>query len=255
MNSRLSATHPSLTAISSGKGGVGKTFLTANLASSLVRAGKKVLVVDCDLGLANMDILLGIAPALTLQDVVFEDRDVEEVIITTSAGFDLLPASSGVKEMGQLMYEKLQTIKEIINTVVPKYDHVFLDTGAGISEVVLQFNLFAPKNVIVLNKEPTSMTDAYAVIKVMYQRFQTKTFGIVVNSVGNENEAHKLFEHMDAVCKNFLHLPLHYLGHVIRHDAIPQSVVSQRILVQEAPDSVVGRNCRNIATAISNWNL
>jgi flagellar biosynthesis protein FlhG len=155
--------------------------------------------------------------------------------------------------MGQLMYDKLQTIKETIHTVVPEYDHVLLDTGAGISEVVLQFNLFAPRNVIVLNKEPTSMTDAYAVIKVMHQRFQTRTFGIVVNSVGDENEAQKLFDHMDGVCKNFLQLPLHYLGHIVRHDAIPQSVVNQRILVQEAPDSVVGRNCQTIAAAISNW--
>ena len=253
MNSQGNTTGPSITAIASGKGGVGKTFLTANLACCLVKTGKKVLVVDCDLGLANMDILLGLSPGLTLQDVIFEERDINDVIIPTSAGFDFLPASSGVKEMGQLIYEKLQTIKETINTVVPKYDNVLLDTGAGISEVVLQFNLFAPKNVIVLNKEPTSMTDAYAVIKVMHQRFQTKSFGIVINSVENENEAHRLFEHMDQVCKNFLSLPLYYLGHIIKHDTISRSIINQRILVQEVPDCIVGHNCRNIAEAITNW--
>ena len=102
----------SVTAVSSGKGGVGKTVLTANIASCLVRAGRKVLVVDCDLGLANMDILLGIAPRLTLQDVIFGEQEIRDVIVPTEAGFHLLPASSGVKEMGQLMYEKLQDIKE-----------------------------------------------------------------------------------------------------------------------------------------------
>lgn len=253
MNSRLSTPGTSLTAVASGKGGVGKTFLTANLASCFVSAGKKVLVVDCDLGLANMDILLGVAPDLTLQDVIFDGRDIRDVIVATGAGFDLLPASSGVKEMGQLMYEKLQTVKATLNTIIPEYDEILLDTGAGISEVVLQFNLFAPKNVIVLNKEPTSMTDAYAVIKVMHQRFQTKSFGIVINSVGDENEAHRLFAHMDGVCKNFLSLPLHYLGHIIRDDTVPQSVVNQRVLVQDAPECPVGLNCRSIAQAIGDW--
>lgn len=243
----------SVTAISSGKGGVGKTFLTANIASCLVRGGKKVLVVDCDLGLANMDILLGIAPRLTLQDVIFGEEKIRDVIVPTDAGFHLLPASSGAKEMGQLMYDKLQGIKEAISSVLPEYDEIFLDTGAGISEAVLQFNRFAPKNVIVVNKEPTSMTDAYAVIKVMHQRFQTRSFGLVVNSVGDETEAERLFRHMDGVCRNFLDLPLHYLGHMVRDDTIPRSIVKQQVLVQEEPDSIVGVNCQGIATAILNW--
>lgn len=139
---------PAITSIASGKGGVGKTFITANLASCLAKQGNKVLVVDCDLGLANMDILLGITPVFTLQDVVFGDRSVQDVIVSTEAGFDLVPASSGVKEMGQLLYEKIQMIKRTLDTVIPSYDHVLLDTGAGISEVVLQFNLFAPNNII-----------------------------------------------------------------------------------------------------------
>jgi len=243
----------SVTAVSSGKGGVGKTVLTANIASCLVRAGRKVLVVDCDLGLANMDILLGIAPRLTLQDVIFGEQEIRDVIVPTEAGFHLLPASSGVKEMGQLMYEKLQDIKEAINGILPEYDEIFLDTGAGISEAVLQFNRFAPKNVIVVNKEPTSMTDAYAVIKVMHQRFRTRSFGIVVNLVGDKTEAERLFRHMDGVCRNFLDLPLHYLGHMVKHDTIPRSIVRQRVLVQEEPDSVVGLNCRGIAAAILDW--
>ena len=250
---RMKPTKPAITSIASGKGGVGKTFITANLASCLAKQGNKVLVVDCDLGLANMDILLGITPVFTLQDVVFGDRSVQDVIVSTGAGFDLVPASSGVKEMGQLLYEKIQMIKKTLDTVIPSYDHVLLDTGAGISEVVLQFNLFAPNNIIVLNREPTSLTDAYAVIKVMYQRFARESFGVIVNSANDEKEAGRLFRHIDAVSRDFLDLPLHYLGYVVTDGAVPNSIVNRKVLVNIHPDSGVGMNCASIARAIATW--
>lgn len=244
---------PVITSIASGKGGVGKTFIAANLAACLVRDGKRVLVVDCDLGLANMDILLGIAPRFTLQDVVFGDQAVQDVIISTKAGFDLVPASTGVKEMAQLFYEKIQMIKSTLDSVFPNYDQVLLDTGSGISEVVLQFNLFAPKNIVVLNREPTSLTDAYAVIKVMYQRVGRKSFGIIVNSARDEKEGDRLFGHIDSVSTEFLGLPLHYLGHVVTDDAVPRSILNREILAHAYPRSRVAMNCSSIARAISNW--
>ena len=249
----MEPTKPVITSIASGKGGVGKTFITANLASCLAKEGNKVLVVDCDLGLANMDILLGITPIFTLQDVVFGNRSVQDVIVSTEAGFDLVPASSGVKEMGQLLYEKIQMIKKALDTITPGYDHVLLDTGAGISEVVLQFNLFAPNNVIVLNREPTSLTDAYAVIKVMYQRFAREAFGVIVNSANDEKEADRLFRHIDAVSRDFLELPLHYLGYVVKDPAVPDSIVNRKVLVKTHPTCGVGLNCSNIARTISEW--
>jgi flagellar biosynthesis protein FlhG len=249
----MKAKKPFITSIASGKGGVGKTFITANLASCLAKDGNKVLVVDCDLGLANMDIRLGITPMFTLQDVVFGNRSVQEVIVSTEAGFDLVPASSGVKEMGQLLYEKIQMIKSSLDTLIPDYDHVLLDTGAGISEIVLQFNLFAPNNIIVLNREPTSLTDAYAVIKVMCQRFARQSFGIIVNSANNEKEADRLFRHIDAVSRDFLDLPLHYLGYVVTDGAVTNSIVNHRVLVDTHPGSGVGMNCSHIARAIPKW--
>jgi len=249
----MESTKPVITSIASGKGGVGKTFITANLASCLAKGGDKVLVVDCDLGLANMDILLGITPMFTLQDVVFGDRRVEDVIVSTKAGFDLVPASSGVKEMGQLLYEKIQMIKKALDTITSGYDHVLLDTGAGISEVVLQFNLFAPNNIIVLNREPTSLTDAYAVIKVMHQRFARNFFGVIVNSANDEKDASRLFTHIDAVSRDFLELPLHYLGYVVRDQAVPDSIVNRKVLVNIHPDSGVGMNCASIAGAMATW--
>lgn len=249
------STKPVITAIASGKGGVGKTFITSNLAACLAMDGNRVLVVDCDLGLANMDILLGIAPAFTLQDVVFGDKTIKDIIISTEAGFDLVPASSGVKEMGQLLYEKITLVKSTLETIFPEYDQILLDTGAGISEVVLQFNLFAAKNVVVLNKEPTSLTDAYAVIKVLFQRFRRKSFGIIVNSANDAQEADRLFNHINAVCENFLGLSLQYLGHIVRDDAVPQSIVSQNVLVKQEPFSKISENCVAVSRAVFDWNI
>ncbi len=242
-----------ITSIASGKGGVGKTFIAANLATCLVKQGRKVLVVDCDLGLANMDILLGITPEYTLQDVVFGGLSVQDVIISTKVGFDLVPASSGVKEMGQLLYEKIQMIKSTLDSIIPNYDEVLLDTGAGISEVVLQFNLFAPRNIIVLNREPTSLTDAYAVIKVMYQRFGRDAFGIIVNAATDENQADRLFGHIDGVCKEFLGIALHYLGHITADNAVPRSILERQVLAHAHPDSEVSMNCCSIAKSLFSW--
>ena len=159
---------PIVSSIASGKGGVGKTFITANLGACLARKGQRVLVVDCDLGLANMDILLGITPPFTLQDVVFGDKTIEEVVISTEAGFDLVPASSGVKEMGQLIYEKIEQVKNTLNSILPEYDQILLDTGAGISEAVLQFNLFAPRNIIVLNRLLKDFNDFKCAVNESY---------------------------------------------------------------------------------------
>ena len=249
----MESENPVIVSIASGKGGVGKTFITANIATSFAMDGKRVLVVDCDLGLANIDVLLGISPRFTLQDIVFGDRSVRDVVISTTAGFDLIPATSGVKEMAQLLYEKIQLMKSTLESICDEYDCVILDTGAGISEVVLQFNLFAPKNIIVLNKEPTALTDAYAVIKLMHQRFGRHSFGIIVNSAKDEKEASRTFGHMDSVCRQFLGFPLNSLGYIVNDDAVPRSIMNREILVHAYPKCEAAINCSSVARAISEW--
>ena len=244
---------PLIASISSGKGGVGKTFITVNLAACLARKRKKVLVVDCDLGLSNIDIMLGINPKLTLKDVIFGDVNVDDVLITTKGGFDFVPTSSGAKEMAQLLYENIETIKNAIANIAEGYDYVLLDIGAGISETVLQFNLFASRNIIVLNRELTSLTDAYAMIKVIYQMFGRNSFDIIVNSVRDEEEGKKIFNHIDAICGKFLGFPLHFLGHIVYDDSVQHSIMKQQLLMQVSPGSIPARNCVRIADVMTRW--
>jgi flagellar biosynthesis protein FlhG len=242
---------PVITSISSGKGGVGKTFITVNLAACLAQSGKKVLVVDCDLGLANVDIMIGVHPEVTLKDVMFGDLNLREVAISTPYGFDFVPASSGAREMTQLLFENIEKIKATLGEAALKYDHVLLDNGAGIAENVLQFNLFAQKNVIVLNRELTSLADAYATIKVIYQMFGRDSFHIIVNSVAGTEEGKKIFHHIDSICNKFLGFPLIYLGHVTHDQAVPLSIMQQQPLVRRFAQSIPAADCFAIAGRIA----
>jgi flagellar biosynthesis protein FlhG len=244
---------PVIASISSGKGGVGKTFVSVNIAACLAQRGKKVLIVDCDLGLANVDVMIGVNPRFTLKEVVFGDTDIDDVAMQTKYGFDFVPASSGAAEMVQLMYEDIEKIKEALGKLAQQYDLVILDTGAGISESVLQFNLFANKNVIVLNRELTSLTDAYATIKVIYQAFGRNSFNIIVNTARSEEEAKNIFNHIDSICKRFLGFPLHYLGHIVYDEAVPRSIMKQEILVHLDSKSPPALHCSAIAGNMANW--
>jgi flagellar biosynthesis protein FlhG len=240
---------PLIFSVTSGKGGVGKSFITTNLATTLAKQGKKVLVADCDLGLANIDIMLGINPVLTLKDVVFGTLHLKDVILPTAGGFDLIPASSGVREMAQLLFEKIQTIKDML-LEIEGYDIILLDTGAGISEVVLQFNLLAGQNIIVINRELTSLTDAYAMVKVMYQVFGRQSFSIITNNIKDEKEGAGIFKNIDTISQRFLGFPLHYLGHVVQDDAVSKAILKQEMAVLAFPKSRISANFSQIGKAI-----
>jgi flagellar biosynthesis protein FlhG len=244
---------PVVTSVSSGKGGVGKTFATINLAACLSRMGRKVLIVDCDLGLANIDIMLGVNPQYTLKDVIFGSLEFPDVVISTKYGFDFVPASSGIKEMAQLLYENIDRINAAIGNIALSYDHVLLDTGAGISENVLQFTLFAKRNIVVLNRELTSLTDAYATIKVIYQTFGRHNFEIIVNSTRGDDEGKNIFAHIDTISGKFLGFHLNYLGQIPYDEAVSRSILKQEVLSFMNPQSLAAINCSLIAGKMADW--
>jgi flagellar biosynthesis protein FlhG len=242
--------NPVIVSVASGKGGVGKTCITINLAASLADKGNKVLLVDCDLGLANVDIMLGMRPHNNLKDVIFNDVDIRDVLMQTEAGFDLLPASSGVREMAQLLNEYIEKLKGVVTQVAQGYDYVFLDTGAGISDVVLQFNLFAGRNCVVVSKDLTSITDAYAMMKTMHRTFGRSAFEIIVNSVRDDEEGLKVFNHLESICKRFLDFSPRFLGSIPFDEAMPRSIMQQKALISLFPGSATAVKIGCIAQSI-----
>jgi flagellar biosynthesis protein FlhG len=193
--------------------------------------------------------MLGMSPQKTLQDVVFGKAELKDIIVPTKGGFDLIPSSSGVREMAQLLFEKIELIKTMILSFT-EYEVILLDTGAGIAEVVLQFNLLATKNVVIINRELTCLTDAYSMIKVLFQVFGRETFHIIVNSISDEKEADRLFAHLDSICKRFLGFSLHSLGYIAMDDAVPKSILRQELIVLTEPTSRIAHNFRRIAETL-----
>ena len=179
-------------AVISGKGGVGKTFITANLAASLSSMGRRILAVDADLGLANLDVVLGIDPQFTIQDVFQGNRSLDDVLIHTAQGFDLLPAASALPEGAAFTETLAENITSILSSLKHNYDIILFDAGAGVGDVVLFFAGLAHEILLVATPEPTSIIDVYATIKIISQLHKRNDFLLIVNQADpgycNESE-------------------------------------------------------------------
>src|SRR3982751_6354555 len=193
-----------ITAITSGKGGVGKTFLSANLATALARQGEKVLVLDADLGLANLDVVLNLYPKVTLHDVFTGGAALDDAILRAPGGFSVLLAGSGLVEYSRLTPEVRTQLENIIQTLAPRYDRILLDTGAGISDVVLYAVSLADEVLVIATPEPTSMTDAYATIKVLATQQKRRAIRLVVNQVSQAGEGRSICKQLQLVLDRFV---------------------------------------------------
>ena len=236
MNSTLSI------AILSGKGGVGKTNITLNLAVALHQLGFSPLLIDCDMGLANLDVLLGITPEANLQDTLLGKTDLAEVLYHLEDGFDILPAASGVPELNELKPELRDILIDRLEPQLSRYDYIFMDLGAGISENVQTFAAMSSLRIVIITPEPTSLTDGYALIKVLNNRFGMQDFMIIVNQASSAKEAQNTFERLQNACLHFLHLEPVLLGHVRRDSKIPEAVCRQQPLLRYAPGSPAARD-------------
>lgn len=230
--------NPRVICITSGKGGVGKSNLTTNLAYALARQGKKVLVLDADLNLANVDILLGLTPKYNLHHMFTGEKSLKEVMIKGPGGILILPGSSGIMELANLTEaQKLYFLSEM-EELNQQLDIMLIDTAAGINANVVYFNLAAQERIVLLTPEPTSLTDAYALIKVLSTRHDVKRFSIVVNQASSEKEALAVFRQLSLVCDQFLGtLSLDFMGHIPYDKKLVTAVRSQRLVTDLFPDT------------------
>ncbi|MBI5849245.1 MAG: MinD/ParA family protein [Nitrospirae bacterium] len=236
--------------VTSGKGGVGKSNVVANLAIALSRAGKKVMIIDADLGLSNIDVIFDLAPKYTIQHILSGEKRLAEVLAEGPHGIKILAASSGVQELTGLdEFQRLRLIEEF-EAYDADIDVLLIDTGAGISENVAFFCIAAQEIIVVTSPEPTALTDAYALIKVLNTQYQEKDFNILVNSARNAEDAFEVFRRLSVAAEKFLSLSLDYLGFLPYDDAVPKAVRQQKAFIDEYPNCKASDNIRIIASKV-----
>ncbi|MCE5264233.1 MAG: MinD/ParA family protein [Deltaproteobacteria bacterium] len=233
--------------ITSGKGGVGKTNIAANLAYLLSGLKKKTLVLDADCGLANIDLVLGLTPKYNLYHVLKGERTLKEAIVNGPGGIKILASSSGIQEMSSLSMEQKLTLQDELNAMQARPDFMLIDTSAGINDNVLYFNMVAGETIVVVTPEPTSLTDAYALIKILYQKHAKKRFSLLVNMVKTPNEAKEVFLRLAQATNHFLNLAIEELGYITYDENLPRGVKQQKLLAELYPDSPSVRCLRTIA--------
>jgi flagellar biosynthesis protein FlhG len=234
-------------AITSGKGGVGKTNIAANLAYHLSQMKKKTLILDADMGLANIDVILGLAPKYNLSHVLSGEKALADVILEGPGGMQILPASSGIQEMAELSKgEKLALLDEL-GEFGGELDFLLIDTAAGIAGNVIYFNVAAREIIVVVSPEPTSITDAYALIKILYSNYGEKRFMLLANMVRNSSEAREVFLKVSNATSHFLNLSIDYLGYVLDDTRVTDAVRRQKAVAEIFPDSRASKCLQSIA--------
>ncbi|KAF1724032.1 MULTISPECIES: MinD/ParA family protein [Pseudoxanthomonas] len=249
------AFHPvRVVAVTGGKGGVGKTNVSVNLAVSLAEMGKRTLLMDADLGLANVDVLLGLSPKFTLADLIAGRCGLEDVLLEGPEGVLVVPASSGFRHMAELTPAEHVGLVNVFSELQRALDFMVVDTAAGISDSVLTFCQAAQDTVVVVCDEPASITDAYALIKVLARERGLDRVHVIANMVRDPNEGRKLYEKLARVCERFLgDVALHYLGAVPQDDWLRRAVQRQQPVVKAYPGSPSARAITDIARTTARW--
>jgi flagellar biosynthesis protein FlhG len=239
--------------VTSGKGGVGKSNIVVNLGLALAHEGLKVLLIDADLGLGNLDILLGLTPKFTLQDVLSLRHSLEEVIVEGPGGLKILAASSGIPELAMLDESQKLFLLDEMDHYTEDVDAVLIDTGAGISANVMFFNIAAYERIVVVNNQPPSIADAYALIKVLATQYGEKSFKILVNGLSHKREAEAVYRTLLKVMERFLgqEISLDYLGFIPLDEAVPQAVMRQQPVLALYPQASASKSF--VALAQSLW--
>ncbi len=238
-------------AITSGKGGVGKTNITTNLALAISVQNKRVGIIDADLGLANIDVLLKLKPKYNLEHVITGEKKLSDIFIKGPAGLTIIPASPGRTSMASLSeIDRTILINQLLKAV-DDFDVTFIDTAAGISNNVLDFVIAAGEIFVVTTPEPTAITDAYAMIKVISQKKDT-SIGILVNMVANQHQAFDVAERITIAANRFINAKTYFVGYVLKDQAVSDAVSSQQPLIFKYPMSSASKCINLIAKNIIN---
>ncbi|MDD5167388.1 MAG: MinD/ParA family protein [Syntrophales bacterium] len=239
-------------AITSGKGGVGKTNIAANLGYVLATMKKKTMVLDADMGLANLDLILGLTPKFNLCHVLRGEKTLKETIVEGPGGMMILPASSGIQELAEMSSSQKMHLLDEMSTLENTMDFILIDTGAGIASNVMYFNAAAREIIVIVTPEPTSMTDAYALMKILYQKHSRKRFRLIVNMAQNVTEAKAVYQRLSVAMGHFLSLGIEYLGFIPRDDRLQDAVRIQKPIAAAWPTSPASKNIRDIARLLCN---
>lgn len=228
-------------AVTSGKGGVGKSNLSVNLAACLRKAGKRVIIFDADFGLANIEIMFGAIPKYNLSDVIYHGKSIQEIITQGPLEIGFISGGSGIVSLNGLQPEQIKYLVKSINELNNLADYIIIDTGAGISEQVLEFVMTSPEIILVTTPEPTSLTDSYSLLKTLFKKKEFNpndtVIHVVANKVHSTEDARAVYEKLNSVIAQFLHGNLNYLGMIPQDLAVEHAVRQQKVVSISEPNS------------------
>ncbi len=243
-------------AVTSGKGGVGKTSISVNLAIEISKMGKKVVIFDADFGLANVEVMLGIRPKFNLLDVFHNGKSIEDIITEGPNGIGFISSGSGVSELASMDYDSIKLLIREMSKLDRLYDVVIIDTGAGITDSVMEFVMVSPEILLVVTPEPTSITDAYSLLKVLRRKEEFnpiyKTINVVSNRVEDANEGQDIYNKMNTVSSKFLNTKLKYLGEIYQDKSASMAIIEQKPVSIAYPNSSATKGIVNIAFKLMN---
>ena len=239
--------------IASGKGGVGKTNVSVNLALALAATDKDVTILDADLGLANIDVMLGLHSTQNLSNVMNGECDLDEILLEGPNGIKIIPASSGVKDMAEMSSAQHAGLVNAFSELTHNIDILLVDTAAGISDSVVSFSRAAQEVIVVVCDEPASITDAYALIKLLNKDQGIFKFHILANMVSGPQQGREVYDKLSKVSDRFLDVALDYLGHVPYDEHLQKAVKRQKAVVEAFPRSRAAQAFQTLSKKVNNW--
>ncbi len=246
--------HPiKVVAVTGGKGGVGKTNVSVNLSVALAELRRRVVLMDADLGLANVDVLLGLKVTHTVADVLDGTHSLRDILLNGPGGIKVVPATSGVQQLAQLSTPEHAALVHAFSDIADQLDVLVVDTAAGISDMVVSFVRASQEVVIVVCDEPSSITDAYALMKLLNKEHNVYRFRVIANMTRSAQEGRLLFEKLNGVCERFLDASLQYLGHVPFDENVRKAVQQRKALIEMAPRSKASLAIRALAEKVDAW--